>query len=434
MQRSIIAPAERVTNLRWGIAVLIGIGVLITSCDKVALAVSGDVLARQLGITPIGFGYLLSSFGVAYALAQIPAGPLLDRIGVQRTGRIWIAAWSIVSLLATIATSFGMLMGARALLGIAEAPALPASSKSTGYWFAVNERSTGTAVYDAAAKLGIAIGLPLMAALATPAQNWRLPFIVTGLAGGAYFIAWFVLYRDPAEHAGLTFAERQHLAQGAAQAEGPPDGPNVLAQRKAWGLTIGFAAYAFAFFLIATWLPSYIAHTFKVTIFHTALAAGIPWLIAALADIVVGGMLVDRLVARSTNPTRVRQIVLIAGIMLGLAVFGAARTTDENTALAWITISLVGLGISAPVAWSIPSLIAPRGSVGTLTSMMNCGGAFGAVVAPIAAGYVASGSAGFNGVFAMTAGVLLLGILSYAFVLGRIEPADAGAERAGILI
>jgi ACS family D-galactonate transporter-like MFS transporter len=433
LQRSIIAPAERVTNLRWGIAVLIGIGVLITSCDKVALAVSGDVLARQLGITLIGFGYLLSSFGVAYAIAQIPFGIVLDRIGVPRTGRIWIALWSVISLLTLLASSFGLLMGVRALLGIAEAPALPAAAKATGYWFPVNERSTGTAVYDAGAKLGMAIGLPLMAALVYPTQSWRLPFIVTGIAGLLYLGAWIVFYRDPAEHPGLTYAEKQHLIKGGAQAEGPPSGVNVFAQRKAWGLAIGFAAYAFAFFLIATWLPLYFALTFKVAIFRTALAAAIPWLIAALADVFIGGMLVDRLVARSANPTRVRQIVLIAGIVLGLAVFGAATTHDESTALAYITLSLVGLGISAPVAWSIPSLIAPRGSVGTMASMMNCAGAFGAVVAPIAAGYVVNGTGSFNGVFAMTAGVLLVGILSYVFLLGRIEPIDA-AESAGILI
>ena len=435
MQRSIIAPAERVTNLRWGMAVLVGIGVLITSCDKVALAVSGDVLARTFGITLIGFGYLLSSFGVAYAVAQIPFGLILDRIGVQRTGRIWIALWSVVSLLTLIASSLGMLIGARALLGIAEAPSLLTSSKATGYWFPTTERSTGTAVYDAAGKLGMGIGLPLMAAVVLTTQNWRLPFVVTGVAGLVYFAVWFALYRDPAENAGLTFAEKQHLAKGGAQVEGVSGGANVFAQRKAWGLTIGFAAYAFAFFLIATWLPLYIALTFKVAIFHTALAAGIPWIIAALADVFVGGIVVDRFVKNSTNPTRVRQIVLIAGIVLGLAIFGAAFTHDESTALACITVSLIGLGISAPVAWSIPSLIAPRGSVGTMTSMMNCAGAFGAVAAPIAAGYIANGTGGFNGVFALTAGVLLVGIVSYIFILGRIEPVDAIEVRsAGILI
>ena len=35
MQRSIIAPAERVTNLRWGIAVLLGIGILVNYFDRV---------------------------------------------------------------------------------------------------------------------------------------------------------------------------------------------------------------------------------------------------------------------------------------------------------------------------------------------------------------------------------------------------------------
>ena len=88
MQRSIIAPAERVTNLRWGIALLLGIGILVNYFDRVNLTVSGGALRHEFGIDDIGFGYLLSAFGWTYAIAQIPVGILLDRFGVKVVGRI----------------------------------------------------------------------------------------------------------------------------------------------------------------------------------------------------------------------------------------------------------------------------------------------------------------------------------------------------------
>ena len=88
MQRSIIAPAERVTNLRWGIALLLGFGILINSIDRIDLTVAGGALGHEFGLGFEALGYLFGAFGVAYALAQIPAGMLLDRYGVTLVGRI----------------------------------------------------------------------------------------------------------------------------------------------------------------------------------------------------------------------------------------------------------------------------------------------------------------------------------------------------------
>jgi ACS family D-galactonate transporter-like MFS transporter len=432
LQRSIIAPAERVTNLRWTMALLIGLGILITGCDQVNIAANGAAITRDLNLSDIGFGWLLSGFGWAFAVAQIPFGPLLDRMGVVRVGRAWSLAWAIVSIVTSfVSVAFGALIGARIALGIAQAPALPTSAKAIGYWFPASERSGGTAIFDAAGKLGIAIGIPLMAYIGY-ISSWHTTYLVLGVAALVFFGVFFMFYRDPAEHKSLTYAEKQFLANGDAQSEGAPR-VNVLAQPKVWALTIGYFAYAFAFFLLLMWLPNYIARTFHVGIFPTAIYAGIPWLIAAIADVLIGGLLVDTLIKRGANATLVRKSVLIVGMLLGLAVFGAVSAHDQNIALICIGIAIAGLGISAPVAWSMPSLIAPRGSVGTIASMMNCAGALGAIVAPISAGYIITMMPSFEDVFFAAGIVLVIGIACYTFLLGRIEPIADG-EPAGILI
>src|ERR1700690_2399051 len=125
VQRSIIAPAERVTNLRWGIAVLLGVGILVNYFDRVNLTVSGGALRGEFGIDDIGFGFLLSGFGWTYAFAQIPVGMVLDRFGVTIVGRVSTFCWSIFSLLTAAVTSFGLLFTARLGLGLAETPAFP---------------------------------------------------------------------------------------------------------------------------------------------------------------------------------------------------------------------------------------------------------------------------------------------------------------------
>jgi MFS family permease len=261
-------------------------------------------------------------------------------------------------------------------------------------------------------------------------HGWRAMFLATGIVSLLFCGAFFLFYRDPAGDARLTHAERQHIEGGGAQAAGIPAGGTcvaLLGQAKVWGITIGFGAYGYAFFLLLTWLPGYLATTFGMTVLTTGLYTAIPWLVAAIAEVLVGGFLVDALIARGSNATRVRKAVLVIGMLLGVSIFGATTTHDPNVAIAYITLALAGLAVAAPVAWSLPSLIAPRGTVGTVGSIMNFANIIMAFIAPIVAGRIVASTGSFTNVLLTAAAVLIVGVLSYVFLLGRIEPiADLG--------
>jgi MFS transporter, ACS family, D-galactonate transporter len=428
LQRSIIAPAERVTNLRWGIALLLGFGILVNYFDRVNLTVAGPSLRTEFGINDIGFGYLLSAFGWTYAIAQIPVGIVLDRYGVKIVGRISTFFWSVFSLLTAAIGSFGMLFAARLGLGLAETPAFPINAKATGYWFPTSERGVATAIFDSAAKLSTAIGVPFVTVILVN-YGWRATFLVTGFVSFLFFVAFYVFYRNPSEDKRLTHAEREYIKNGGAQPEGVPTTGSVggtfvylLKQTKVWGLTIGFAAYGYSFYLLLTWLPGYLVKTFHMSLLSSGEYTAIPWLVAAVADLAVGGFLVDALIKRGMNPTRVRKTILVCGMLLGLSIFGATTTRDPNVAIIYITIALAGLAVSAPIGWSIPALIAPQGAVGTVGSIMNFANNVMSIIAPIVAGYVVAATGSFTNVFIIAAAVLVVGILSYVFLLGNIEP------------
>ena len=106
----------------------------------------------------------------------------------------------------------------------------------------------------------------------------------------------------------------------------------------------------------------------------------------------------------------------------GLAVFGATTTTDPVRAIVWISVALSGLAAAAPVGWSLPSLIAPRGGVGTVGSIMNFANNVMGAVAPIVTGMIVGSTHSFTNAFLVAGIVLLVGIFSYVVVLGRIEP------------
>ena len=146
------------------------------------------------------------------------------------------------------------------------------------------------------------------------------------------------------------------------------------------------------------------------------------WLFATVADLAVGGFLVDALIQRGWDAAGVRRTVLVLGMMFGVAIIGAATARTASTALVWITVALSGLAASAPVAWSIPSLIAPRNSVGRVGGILNFCSQIAAIAAPIITGYIVALTHSFRWAFAGASLFLLLGMAGYGLLLGDMNP------------
>ena len=418
---------EAIGRRRWGIGLLLGAGVLINYFDRINLSVAGPELSREFGLNATELGLLFSAYAWTYAALQIPTGVVLDRLGVKLVGRVATLLWGVASALTAIAPSYGLVFASRLLLGVAEAPSFPANAKAVGLWFPRRERALATALFDAAAKFSNVIGVPAVA-LAITAYGWRWGFAITAVLSRAYGGVCGGRYRDPREDRHLGAAERALIRSGGAVPEGASElgGGALLAyllgRRKVWGLTLGFMAYGYSFYLFLTWLPGYLVQTMHMNILRSAGLAAIPWACATVSDLLVGGWLIDRLIARGYPDSLVRKTVLVGGMLTGLAVFGATRTTDPRWAIAWISIALSGLAAAAPVGWSLPGLIAPRGGTGTIGGIMNFANNAMAIAAPIATGAIVTATGSFEGAFAVAGVILLLGIASFTLLLGRLEP------------
>jgi ACS family D-galactonate transporter-like MFS transporter len=419
--------SERIPRRRWAIACLLGFGVLVNYFDRVNLSVSKDALNAAFGISAVTFGYLSSAYNWTYAALQLPSGLLLDRFGVKKVGRYSTILWAIASFGAAVSTGIGGFLAARLFLGIGEAPTFPANSKAIGYWFPKQERSLATAIFDSMAKLSSAIGVPMLGILLLH-FGWRWSFAATGFISVLFFVLFYALYRNPSEDRRLSDAERQFIARGGAQPEDRAKAAKgaplwyLLRQRRVCGLALGFAGYNYTFYLLLTWLPSYFLAVHNVDLLHSVAYTSVPWLFATLTDLIVGGWLVDALIQRGWNAVRVRQVVLIGGTSLGLGILGAAHAQSAAAALFWISLSIGGLSAASPVGWSIPSLIAPRESVGTVGGILNFSNQLAAIAAPIVTGYVVQSTHAYSWAFVVATAILLISIAAYIFLLGRMEP------------
>lgn len=415
---------EKLPKRRWRIAWLLGLGVLVNYFDRVNLSVSHASLYAAFGISNIAFGYLSGAYNWTYALCQLPIGVLLDKFGVRRIGRVSTFLWSIASFGAAASPGLGSLFAARFALGVGEAPTFPANAKAIGYWFPVKERSLATSVFDAAAKFASAIGVPIIGIVLLKV-GWRWSFALTGIISFAYFLLFCRIYRDPDDDPALSIKERQYIAEeviGSRHiAAEPASLGSLLKQRKVLGLAIGFGSYNYVFYLLLTWLPSYLSFALHIDLLHSFLYTSVPWLFATLTDIVVGGWLVDFLIQHGLDASLVRKTVLVVGTTCGLGILGAAHAHTASQALLWISISIGGLSAAAPVGWSIPSMITTGNNVGKVGGIVNFSNQISGIAAPIATGYLVSASQSFAWAFAVAAIYLVVGVAAYIFLLGKIE-------------
>lgn len=427
-------PRSGFPRRRWLIACLLGFGVLVNYFDRVNLSVSYSGLVDTFHISSVTFGYLSAAYAWTYALCQIPVGIILDRFGIRRVNRVTIALWGLASLGSAVTPGIGGFYAARFLLGVGEAPTFPANAKAVGKWFPPNERSMATAVSDSCAKLASAIGVPIIGIILLRV-GWRWSFAITGFVSFFFLLLFWLIYNDPEDDPHVTPEELQALrdSQPVAATSAAQESIGSLARnRKVLGLALGFSAYNYTFALLLTWLPHYLSEALHIDLLHSFLYTGVPWLVATVTDLLIGGLLVDTLLKRGYDGNRVRKTVIVIGMTCGLGIFGAGSAHTATSALIWISLSIGGLAATAPVGWSIASLIAPGNSVGRVGGIVNFVTQLSGMAAAVVTGYLVRDGRSFAAAFAVATAYLLLGILGYTVILGRIEPIGATTSPAAV--
>jgi MFS family permease len=232
-------------------------------------------------------------------------------------------------------------------------------------------------------------------------------------------MAFWIFYKNP--------RAREVMAHPSDAMRGEPAPSRVslwrLARnRKVIGVSLGMFAYNYNFYLYLTWLPTYLHDTLHFDIAQSGLYSAVPWLAATVSNLAIGGWLVDHLIGRGHDPSRVRAGMLVFGLAVALSVLGALTAHSAVSAMAWITVAVAGISSVGAVVWSIPGLIAPREAVGKVGAIMNCVGNVPGILAPIVTGYLLRRTMSYTTPFAVAAAMLVMGAVSFVLVMGDTEP------------
>lgn len=184
----------------WALGALV-MGVLVLGFDMTILNVALPTMATELEADTGDLQWIVDAYTIVFA-ALLPAGLLGDRFGRKKLILIGLAIFGAASLLGTFADSVGMVVAARALMGIGGALIMPLSMSILPSLFPAEERSRAISLWAAGMALGMPLG-PILGGLLLQHFWWgsvfllNVPFVV--LAG----IACALLLpesRDP--HAG----------------------------------------------------------------------------------------------------------------------------------------------------------------------------------------------------------------------------------------
>src|SRR6185437_15081900 len=189
-------PSARLRRLQWVAIILVTAAIALNYMDRSTLAIGNLKIREEFHISATAIGALQSFWAITYGLAQLPSGYLLDRLGPKTLVGAAMIAWSLAQAAGGIASGYIHLLWARIALGATEAPCFPSATRTASDWFHVKDRGRPTGVYSSGAYIGPTIAPPILTALML-GWDWRIMFIVMGLAGIVAALGWFWAYRDP---------------------------------------------------------------------------------------------------------------------------------------------------------------------------------------------------------------------------------------------
>ncbi len=397
-------------TLHWFALVLLVISVAINYADRGNLGVAAKSISSELHIAPDQLGYLLAAFSLTYAFSQLIAGKIVDHWNVNWAYAGGFLLWSAATGLTGLAGSFGAILGLRFLLGFSESIAYPAYSKIIVISFPEQLRGTANSLIDAGSKLGPALGV-LLGVKMIEWVSWRGMFLIIGGASLLWLIPWCLLVPR------LPSKPHRDVAPTAKM----PSFRDILACRALWGTALGLFGGNYTWFIFLNWLPYYFETQRHYTRDRLALFGSLPfWTVAGSS--VLFGVLADMLIRRGWNAGRVRQWFVCLGLLgcCGL-MLPAVVIVDASLANWLLLLASASLGAWSSNHWALTQLLAGSQAAGKWTGVQNGFGNLAGVVGQVVSGYTLKTTHSFFAAFAIACGVLVLGVVGYALVVGRPE-------------
>jgi ACS family hexuronate transporter-like MFS transporter len=376
----------KIPHLRWLIAFALFLAAVLNYIDRSVLGLVAPTMQKDLGISDQEYATVINFFLIAYGVAYLFSGRIVDTIGVRLSMALFLGWWSISNALTGFAQSVRSLSVYRFMLGLGEAGAFTASPKAVAEWFPPSERGIAVGIYSLGGAVGATVA-PILVAVIAVHYGWRWVFAVSPILACCWLMFWLWLYKPPAEHPLLTDKERDYLAANMKPVVAAPveqavsEGTLwklVLRESFVWQLLLARLLTDWVWYFYQFWMPKYL---------HTArgldqAGLSIMWMIFLASDLgfLLGGVFSGAMIKRGrTAPMARLRVMLVSACLVPVSLFVPGAPTVA------LVIALGMVVAYAHTAWlgNLTSLvvdIAPKRILGTAFGVIGCGSVLGGII------------------------------------------------------
>ena len=170
--------ARRPPHRRWLALAVLCVSLLIVTLDNTVLNVVLPTLVRDLHATTTQLQWIVDAYVMVFAGLLLVAGSVADRVGRKRTFLAGLAAFAAGSTWAAFSGSVGMLIAARASMGIGAALIMPSTlSIITDMFRDGAQRQRAIGLWAGTSGVGIALG-PIIGGLLLAHFWWGSVFLI----------------------------------------------------------------------------------------------------------------------------------------------------------------------------------------------------------------------------------------------------------------
>lgn len=387
---------------------------VITFIDRLAIAVTGPTMQKDLGISPAEWGWVLSAYVIAYAVFEVPSGALGDRHGYRKELSRITLWWSVFTAATAFCRSFWQLASARFLFGLGAAGAYPNMSGVLYRWLPARERARGQGVIWAASRFGGALA-PLLLVPANAMFGWRAVFAILGALGLVWAIAWWRWFHDrPADQPGITAEEVAEIGSDEGAGHSGTPWRKLLALPQLWLIALAYGCYAFGSWFFFGWFPTWMVKGAGFTVGEMGVYGSIPFLLGIVGNL-AGGVLCDRLAER-VGIRRAYSLIACVCLTVTAALLVMMSLAHGKVAIILLAgAAFMVMDLMLPAAWAMCMAVGGRFG-GTASGVMNTAGNIGGFICSVAFGYVVAATGNYDLPLQGVAAMVLIAAAIFAFI------------------
>lgn len=412
---------SKIKHLRWYICALLFFAATINYLDRQVIGLLKPTLQQELGWNEIDYSNIVFWFQVAYAGGLLIIGRVMDWLGTRKGFSFAVIFWSVAAMGHALARSVMGFSVARFALGIGESGNFPASIKTVAEWFPKKERALATGIFNAGTNVGVLVAAATVPYI-TLRLGWEWAFILTGLVGFAWLIAWLALYRKPEEHPRLDSEELKLIQSDPPDTEARIPWLRLFPHRQTWAFAVGKFLTDPIWWVYLFWLPDFLNRNYGLDLKNIGWPLITVYLIADVGS-VGGGWISSSLIKSGMNVNRARKTAMLICALSVVPIIFAAKASNL-----WVAVLLVGLAAAAHQGWSanlftLTSDMFPRKAVGSVVGFGGMAGSIGGMFIAKLVGYILQSTGSYVPIFIIAASAYLIALLIIQLLAPKLEPA-----------